>query len=335
MITAPISIPKNFYGMISASAQMQQLFDLLQRVARADVSVLIRGESGTGKELVASALHALSPRQNAPFRAINCATLTPELLASELFGHVKGAFTGAISNRKGLFELAHKGTVFLDEIAELPLDVQARLLRVLQEKTFIPLGGTTPISVDVRVISATHQSLRLAVEQRRFRADLMYRVRVVPIFLPRLVERIGDIEALTWHFVTQKNKDSELRQIRAIERRAMDALLAYDWPGNVRELLNAIEYTFAVGQGDVLKLDELPPELRGEEPISAGPLQEPELTGFHGGVHVPHGPSLLQIERQRIMDALRRNHGKKGKAADELGMSRSTLWRKMRELQIS
>lgn len=314
------------HGMIFGSPQMTQLFELLGRVARTDVSILIRGESGTGKELVARALHELSPRGEHPFRAVNCATLTPELLASELFGHVKGAFTGAISSRKGLFELAHKGTVFLDEIAELPMDVQARLLRVLQEKTFVPLGGTTPIRVDVRVISATHQSLRHAVEQRRFRADLMYRVRVVPIFLPRLIDRQGDIEALTWHFIARKNQEAGfIRQIKAVRPEAMSALLAYDWPGNVRELLNAMEYAFAVGIGDVLKLDELPPELRGEVPFGEDvDMLSPRSQEL----------SLAQLERARIIEALQKHQGKKGLAAQALEMSRSTLWRKMRELNI-
>ena len=347
--TPPADAPLMFHGIVAQSPQMLAFFELLRRVARTEVSVLIRGESGTGKELVARALHELSGRRHAPFRAVNCATLTPELLASELFGHVKGAFTGAISSRKGLFELAHKGTVFLDEVAELPMDVQARLLRVLQEKTFIPLGGTDPISVDVRVISATHQSLRHAVEQRRFRADLMYRIRVVPLFLPRLVERQGDVEALTWHFIAHLNETSGYRQISGIDGQALDALLAYDWPGNVRELSNALQYAFAVGQGELLRLEELPPELRGQEPVTsahdaarAPGLDQAQASGSPSsspwptpGASVQASATLAELERRRIMDALRLHHGKKGLAAQELGMSRSTLWRKMREHHIA
>lgn len=306
-----------FQGMLTVAPEMLELFNLIERVARTDAAVLIRGETGTGKELVAQALHNLSPRKNGPFRAINCAQLRPELLASELFGHVKGAFTGAIQHRKGLFELADRGSVFLDEIAEIPLDIQAQLLRVLQERTFVPLGGTAPVSVDVRVLSATHQSLRDAVDEKRFRNDLMYRVRVVPLFLPRLADRDGDVEALTWTFIDEFNRN-ELRIIEGIEEEALDALLAYDWPGNIRELRNVIEYAYAVGQGPILSLDELTPELRGVPPptLNRAPLTERER------------------ERKEIIDALRQTNGKKGEAAELLGVSRSTLWRRLREYRI-
>ncbi|QED30292.1 sigma-54-dependent Fis family transcriptional regulator [Microvenator marinus] len=291
---------------------MLDLFEIVRRAARSEAAVLIRGESGTGKEHIAKALHELSPRSNKGFNAINCATLTPELLASELFGHVKGAFTGAIRDRKGLFQTAHQGTIFLDEVAEIPLDIQARLLRVIQEQTFIPLGGTDPVSVDVRIISATHQSLREAVQQRRFRNDLMYRIRVVPIFIPRLAEREGDVEALTWYFIDEFNRQGH-RQIEGIRRDAMELLLEHEWPGNVRELRNVIEYAFAIGEGPILEIGCMTPELRGEAPTPTQPF---------GQNHA---------ERDQILDALARSNGRKSEAADLLGMSRSTLWRKMRE----
>ena len=309
----------SFHGMVTVADSMKEMFDLISRVAATDASVLIRGETGTGKELVARALHASSRRADKPFRAINCATLTPDLLASELFGHVRGAFTGAVRDRKGLFELADGGTLFLDEVAEIPADIQARLLRVLQEKTFVPVGGTEPKRADVRILAATHRALRREVEQGRFRADLMYRIRVVPLFLPPLRDREGDVEALAWHFIEQLSAQGP-RVITAMADDAREALLAHDWPGNVRELRNAIEYAFAVGSGPALELRELPPELRGEPPPDS-PFDHPRL-------------SATDLERERIVDALRAAAGKKAKAAEILGMSRSTLWRKMRELRL-
>jgi transcriptional regulator with PAS, ATPase and Fis domain len=303
-----------FHGMVSASPVMEELFELLTRVARTDASVLIRGETGTGKELVARALHELSPRSRRPFLAVNCATLTPELLASELFGHVRGAFTGAVQERKGLFARADGGTLFLDEVAEIGPDVQARLLRVLQERSFVPLGGTSAVQVDVRIFAATHKALRREVEEGRFREDLMYRIRVVPIFLPALRDRIGDVEALTWHFIEEFNR-GDLRKIRRVDGRALDALLAHSWPGNVRELRNVVEYAFAVGDGDTLRVTELPPELRGEPPAA------PPLSSEHA-------------EKRKIEAALAQTNGRRGKAAELLGISRSTLWRKMRELGL-
>lgn len=302
-------------GIVTAAPQMHAFFETLRKVSRTDASVLIRGESGTGKELVAHAIHRLSPRRYGPFRAINCATLNGNLLESELFGHVRGAFTGAVKDRPGLFASAHGGTVFLDEIAELPLELQARLLRVLQERSFVPVGGTEPVSVNVRVLSATHRSLRDEVDHGRFREDLMYRLRVVPVFLPRLVEREGDIELLTWHFIQEFNQQG-FRTVTGVAADAMQALLRYEWPGNIRELRNNIEYAYAVGEGSVLRIDELTPELRDERPADSH--RHPPVPGAHP-------------ERTRIVEALRAANGRKQVAAAALGWSRSTLWRKMRE----
>ena len=316
----PTTPPKIFHGLVTTSQQMEEFFEIARRVARTDAAVLIRGETGTGKELIAKALHDMSSRRNASFRALNCATLTPELLASELFGHVKGAFTGAIRDRKGLFALSDGGTLFLDEIAELPLDIQARLLRVLQEQTFVPVGGTEPVSVNVRVLSATHSSLRSLVEEKKFRADLMYRIRVVPLFLPPLAERDGDICALTWHFINKFNAIYD-RQITGIDQNVANALDNYPWPGNVRELQNVVEFAFAVGKGETWTFDEIPPELRGEPPpqISRDTSQMTEQ----------------DLERQRLLDALRQAGGKRSVAADLLDISRTTLWRKLREHGIA
>lgn len=308
----------NFHGLLTCSHEMREFFETVKRVARTNSSVLIRGETGTGKELVARALHNLGPRKKGPFRAINCATLTPELLASELFGHVRGAFTGAVADRQGLFALADGGTVFLDEIAEIPLDIQARLLRVLQERSFIPLGGTKPIAADVRVLTATHQALRELVEDRKFREDLMYRIRVVPLYLPRLAERSGDVEALAWRFIDEFNEEG-FRNVTGIAEEAMEAMLMYDWPGNIRELRNVIENAFAIGEGPTLLLDDLTPELRGEPPVSN---------------HNDTGQTLEDIERRQILEALAATGGRKQEAADRLGISRATLWRRMREFRI-
>ena len=306
----------DFHGIKTVSPQMVEMFTLIERIAKSCSTVLVRGETGTGKELIAHALHTLSPRSAQPFRAINCATLSGELLASELFGHVKGAFTGAIRDRTGLFEAADKGTIFLDEIAELPLDIQARLLRVVQERTFTPLGTTDTKTVDVRLISATNKGLRRLVARGLFREDLMYRVRVVPLFLPPLTEREGDIEALLWHFIDDYNARGG-RQITAIDAHAMEALLEYRWPGNIRELQNVVEYAFVIGDSEVMSLSDLTPELRGEPPPQEGDKKDPRA-----------------LERARIVDALTKANGRKGKAATALGMSRSTLWRKLREYRI-
>jgi two-component system response regulator AtoC len=306
----------NFHGFLTVEPKVMDIFELIKRVARTNTSVLIRGDTGTGKELMSRAIHFESRRRNRPFRAINCATLTGELLASELFGHVRGAFTGAVRDRKGLFSLADQGTAFLDEVAEIPIDLQGRLLRVLQEKTFVPLGGTDVKSVDVRFVSATHRSLRREVETGRFREDLMYRLRVAVIFLPMLAERQGDLQALLWRFIDEFNAEG-FREINAISDVAMDAIRSYDWPGNVRELRNNVEAAFAMGEGPVLTLSELAPELRGE-----------------GAAHAVRGAERvtgLDLERERLVEALRICCGRKGEAAERLGMSRSTLWRKLRE----
>ncbi|MEQ1566761.1 MAG: sigma-54 dependent transcriptional regulator [Myxococcota bacterium] len=315
-VRPPADAARIVHGIVTVAPEMDLFFERMQRAARTHATVLIRGESGTGKELVAAALHKSSPRANRPFHAINCATLDRELLASELFGHVRGAFTGAVRDRVGLFQLADGGSIFLDEVAEIPLDIQARLLRVLQERKFVRLGSSDPVSVDVRILSATHQALRREVEQKRFREDLMYRLRVVVLYLPRLAERTGDVEALTWHFVREFNQQG-YRTIEAIDREALDLMLAYPWPGNIRELRNNLESAYAIGEGPVLGVEDLAPELRGIEP----PGQ-------------PRTPVPRDDERSQLVEALRAHGGHKGRAAAALGMSRSTLWRKLRMLGI-
>lgn len=314
---------QNFHGILSRSPAMQDIFQIIQNSAETEATVLVRGESGSGKELVANAIHTLSVRRHAPFLAINCAALSSNLLESELFGHVRGAFTGAIKEHSGLFQRANGGTLFLDEVAELPLALQAKLLRVLQERNYIPVGGDHSIDVDVRIVAATHRSLREEVKLGRFREDLMYRLRVVPIFLPPLRERREDISLLVWHFISQHN-DERVRIIEKIDPPAMKILLDYAWPGNVRELHNVVEYAFAVGRGSTLRLSELPPEFR-EQRIeeSSKKLAKPSSS-----------PLTAENELTAIREALAQSQGRAGEAAALLGMSRATFWRKRKALGL-
>jgi transcriptional regulator with PAS, ATPase and Fis domain len=232
---------QNFHGILSRSPAMHDVFQIIQTAAQTEATVLVRGESGSGKELVARAIHELSARHDAPFLAVNCAALSSNLLESELFGHVRGAFTGAIKDHHGLFQRAHGGTLFLDEIAELPLELQAKLLRVIQERNYVPVGGVISMPVNIRLVAATHRSLREEVKLGRFREDLMYRLRVVPIFLPPLRERREDISLLIWHFIKLHNTANG-RKIEKIDPDAMRLLLDYSWHGNIRELHNVVEF---------------------------------------------------------------------------------------------
>jgi two-component system response regulator AtoC len=312
----PLAVPSDtthFHGLISRDPSMFRVFDVIRNVAATDVTVLVRGESGTGKELVARAIHDESHRARRPFVAVNCASFSPGLLESELFGHTKGAFSGAIADRVGIFAQADGGTLFLDEVAEMPLDLQSKLLRVLQERVVVPVGGTRPQKVDVRVIAATHRSLREEVRAGRFREDLMYRLRVVPLFLPPLRERSIDIELLLRHVIDEHNRGGP-RQIGRIAPDAMRALLSHRWPGNIRELRNVVDHAFAMGRGPELRLDELPPEFT--EAAAAKPRWR--------------GPD----EASAIREALEAHQGDLSAAAAALGMGRTTLWRKRRQLGL-
>lgn len=318
----PGTSKQNFHGILSRSPAMQDVFQIIQNAAETEATVLVRGESGSGKELVANAIHTLSVRRNAPFLAVNCAALSSNLLESELFGHVRGAFTGAVKDHNGLFQRANGGTLFLDEVAELPLELQAKLLRVLQERNYVPVGGNRSIDVDVRIVAATHRSLREEVKNGHFREDLMYRLRVVPIFLPPLRERREDIGLLIWHFISQHN-DGHVRIIEKIDPDAMRVLLDYRWPGNIRELHNVVEYAFAVGRGATLRLSELPPEFR--EPSVGDALKRPNN---------PSSPLDPEDEALAIRQALEQSQGQIGMAASSLGMSRATFWRKRKLFDI-
>ncbi|MDP2314295.1 MAG: sigma 54-interacting transcriptional regulator [Pseudomonadota bacterium] len=306
-----------FHGLVTRDPGMIQIIQVIRNVAETDASVLVRGESGTGKELVARAIHLESRRRGGPFVAVNCAAFTPTLLESELFGHAKGAFTGAVAARKGIFAQADGGTLFLDEVAELSAELQAKLLRVLQEREYVPVGGTEPVAVDVRVVAATHRALREEVRAGRFREDLMFRLRVVPIFLPSLRQRPLDIDLLLRHFTEAFNRAGP-RVVAGFSAEAMRALLDHSWHGNVRELRNVVEYAFAVGRGPTIGLDELPPELREKrrEPGAQGP------GALAIGATTPVG-----AEADRIRGALEEAGGDLDRAAAMLGVSRTTFWR--------
>ena len=322
-----------FHGIHTREPGMQRVFHIVERAAKRDISVLVRGPSGSGKELVAAAIHQLSPRRNGPFRAINCAAMPADLLESELFGHVKGAFTGAVKDHTGIFRAASGGTLLLDEVAEMPLPLQAKLLRVLETKSVLPVGSTTPIPVDVRIVSATHQSLREAVQRGTFRADLMFRLRVVPIFLPALCERNRDIALLTKIFMQELNHiglREGTRVVDRISRTAMQRLNRYPWPGNVRELRNALEYAYVIGEGATLIDADLPPELLDEQPAN----QSLELT-TPLAVNAGTANAEASVEVAQIQRALQRSAGNRARAAAMLGMSRITLWRRMTELGIA
>ncbi len=308
---------QNFQGILSRSPAMRAVFQIISNAAETEATVLVRGESGAGKELVAKAIHDLSARHAAPFLAINCAALSSNLLESELFGHVRGAFTGAIKDHSGLFQRARGGTLFLDEVAELPLELQAKLLRVIQERNYIPVGGDRSIEVDVRLVAATHRSLREEVKSGRFREDLMYRLRVVPIFIPPLRERREDISLLIWHFINQHNA-ANFRKIEKIEPDAMRVLLDYAWPGNIRELHNVVEYAFAVGRGTTLRWSELPPEFREPLPVVDKRIKQ-------------SAPLSTEQKMAAIRQALEQSNGRVTPAAEILGVSRATFWR-MRKL---
>jgi DNA-binding NtrC family response regulator len=311
-----------FEGMVARSQQMLSVFAFIERLARYPTTALVTGESGTGKELVARALHNLSPLRDRPFVICNCTTLAPTLLESELFGHVRGAFTGADRDRKGLFEAAHGGTIFLDEIGELPIGVQVKLLRVLENREIKRIGSPDPVHIDIRVIAATNRDLAEMVRQSTFRDDLFYRLNVGAIYLPPLRSRVDDIEPLVHHFIAIFNERLG-RSVTGATPQVLDIFARYPWPGNVRELANVIERAIVVGKGTVILPENLPPHLFEVRPmvVSDG-LEMPDLT-------------LQAAEREQILRALQASGGKRVEAARRLGLSRRTLYRKLSRYGIS
>jgi DNA-binding NtrC family response regulator len=324
--------PTLFAGMVASSKVMLDVFRLAQHLAESDATVLITGESGTGKELVARALHECSPRRSGPFVAVNCGAIPSELLESELFGHVRGAFTGAVRDREGRFELARRGALFLDEVGDLPLALQVKLLRVLQERTYERVGESQSRRTDARILAATNRDLRREVAEGRFREDLLYRLRVVPIAVPPLRERREDIEPLAHHLLARVTA----RQGRSLRLSpdALRVLLDYAWPGNARELENALEYAVAVCRGQTIHDTDLPAEVR--ETAGAPPaVRAAPASGAADLVRDSARAAPADGERERLLQALVGQRWNREKAAAELGMSRTTLWRKMRELGLS
>jgi len=307
--------------IVSKSAAMRGVRELLPLVANSDSTVLIEGEPGTGKELVARAIHNLGPRREAPFVAVNCGALPDTLVESELFGHVRGAFTDAKRDKKGRFAMAEGGTLLLDEIGDVSPAVQVKLLRVLQEREYLPLGGSQSVKADVRVLAATNRDLALEAMNGRFRQDLFYRLNVVRIALPPLRSRVEDVPLMVDHFIDRFNT-LQGRRIRGISERAMKTLMAYAFPGNVRELENAIEHAFVVCAGNTIRVEDLPAHIRGES-----------INGIQRAVSV-HGP-LESAEAAAIREALARHGGNRTRAAQDLGISRNTLWRKMKKHGIT
>jgi two-component system response regulator HydG len=306
-----------FGGLIGISPKMQRVYKVIEKVSQHNYPVLILGESGTGKELVARSIHYCGLRKNKPFVPVDCSGLVPTLIESELFGHVKGAFTGAQQSRPGLLETAHGGTVFLDEIGELPVDLQAKLLRALQEREIRPVGATDRVRIDVRVVAATNCDLEVAIRNGSFRQDLYFRLNVVQLKLPPLRERKSDIPLLVSSFL-DKFADPQ-KPPRTISEDAMRRLMAYDWPGNVRELENAIERAMALGSGPILHLGDLPTNLQQSTGDTLPDTDEV----------VP----LEELERRAIMRALRETGGDKLAAARLLGIGKTTLYRKLKQYQ--
>ncbi len=316
-----LSSEDGFHGMLGKSAAMQKVFDLIGSAAPSEAPVVIYGESGTGKELAAAAIHLLSGRHEGPFIKVNCAALNENLLESELFGHVKGAFTGADRTRVGRFEAANNGVIFLDEIGDLPLSTQTKLLRVLQEKEFERVGDNRPITTDVRILAATNKNLNRLMEEDLFREDLYYRINVIPIYLPPLRERREDIPLLTDTFIHRMNLKTE-KTITGIAKKALDVFLQYSWPGNIRELINVIEYAFVLCPQGEISIAHLPAQLLGHHPVHV--QQATRSRGL--------GPAA--DKRQELVQALQATDGNKSEAARRLGISRVTLWKRIKKYGI-
>jgi PAS domain S-box-containing protein len=311
----------SLHDLLSKNHRMQEIFALVPDIATSNAGVLIEGETGTGKDLLARAIHNESLRHEGPFVKVNCGALPDSLLESELFGHVAGAFTDARADRKGRFELAHGGTIFLDEIGDTSPMMQVKLLRVLQEGAFEPVGSSTTRTTDARVLAATHRNLRALVEEGSFRQDLFYRLNTVRLSLPPLRERTEDIPLLVEHFIERFNQLMG-KQVRNVSGEAMRALVTYNWPGNVRELEHAVEHAFVMVKEPTINLAHLPEE------ISQSAHQPVHNTDESGRA------ILAASERQAIEAVLKRHHWNKVTASRELGISRTTLWRKMRKLDI-
>jgi two-component system response regulator HydG len=308
-----------FEGVRGKSPVVQGIFEVLRRVAPTNISVLIEGQSGTGKELLAKAIHNNSQRWDKPFKPINCAGLTETLLESELFGHTKGAFTGATTDRKGLFEIADKGTLFLDEIGDMPPNMQAKLLRVIEDGIVIPVGSNRPIVVDVRIISATNHDLTELIEEKKFRQDLYFRIKGVNVSLPALRERAEDIPEFVQYFLKEAIAETGSK-VSGVTEAAMTILTNYEWPGNIRQLRNAVRTMVVMSDRQELDVQDIPPEIHRIRQLAAGPR--------------PQGVSLNELEKQAIAETLAKTKGNREKTAKILGIGERTLYRKIKEYKL-
>jgi DNA-binding NtrC family response regulator len=318
-----VSTEANLDGIIGTSANIQDVLRMVSRLKDTRTPVLISGESGTGKELVARAIHFRGALAQTPFVAVDCGSLVPTLMESELFGYEKGAFTGAIKTKAGLFQAANGGTIFLDEIGELPLEMQAKLLRVLQEKEVRPVGSNEKVNVDVRVIAATNRDLEAAYREGTFRKDLYFRLNVVTVHLPALRDRRSDIPMLVHHFLDRYAPESHLQVTTA----AMNSLLNYEWPGNIRELENCIARAITLGDRRLIDVSDLPPSIRSEQGESAGStLQDAASLST---------TALAEMERMTILRVFEQANGDKALAGRMLGISRATLYRKLKRYNIA
>ena len=310
----------HFQGIVGSSAPMHRVFEMIENAAGSSAPVIIYGESGTGKELVSRAIHALGLRKEKPFIKVNCAALTESLLESELFGHVRGAYTGAYKDRIGRFEKADKGDIFLDEIGDLPISTQTKLLRVLEEKVIERVGSSSSISTDVRIISATNQDLMQLVDRGAYRKDFYFRINVIPIFLPPLRERVEDIPLLADSFLKEMMLKAN-KQIRGISQEAIDLLMRHSWPGNVRELKGAFEYAQVTCHEDIIQPHHLPQTIVRSHPPDRTPARRKTFNTQH-------------IEKIELLEALKQTDGNQSKAARILGVSRVTIWNRMKRYNI-
>jgi len=318
-----LSSRDTFHGMVGTSAPMQRVYSLIDNAADSDAPLIIYGESGTGKELVAQAVHDISNRRDLPYIKVNCAALNESLLESELFGHVKGAFTSAIQDRMGRFEAAEGGSIFLDEIGDLPLATQVKLLRVLEEKIIERVGDNQPIPIDVRIITATNKDLMKMVREGTFREDFYYRINVIPIHISPVRERNGDISLLAETFFRRLQLKLD-KDLQGISNEAMDLLMQYSWPGNVRELRSTFEYAFVTCRGKIITPEDLPPVIQRGQPAPFGTAKK----------NVSSGNEKKERQKRELVDALKSAGGNQTQAARILGVSRVTVWNRMKRFGI-
>ncbi len=322
----------NFLQIIGTSRAIKRIYELIEKVSNSDSTVLILGESGTGKELVAKNIHFKSARAEKPFIPVNCGAIPTELLESELFGHEKGAFTGAVTSRIGRFELADGGTIFLDEIGEMQPILQVKLLRVLQERSFERIGGIKTVNVDVRIVAATNQNLEEAVAAGRFREDLFYRLNVIPLHIPPLRERTEDIPPLCDYFIEKHSRRFGRNPIRLTDD-AMKIFIGYHWPGNVRELENTVERLLVLKDDDVVTPYDLPEKMTGRNIPNLPDIEDDDINPFVGGIDL--NAALEEYEKRLILHAIELQNGVKSQAAKYLNINRTTLIEKMKRLGLS